>query len=302
MISAVDRIADAEMLVELVEGGGVSQAARRLGRSQPAVSRQLAALEARLGVRLLERTTRQMRVTAAGRAYFERCRELLALLREAEDAAVEASGTLRGVLRLSAPPTYARKRIVPLLPGFSRDFPELRLEVVSTGERIDLLREGLDLVVRLGPLGDSTLVRRLLSAERFVLCASPGYLERHGVPGAIGELASRRCLVTRTFGMRDRWRFARGRQRREVEVAAALVSDDLGVLHEAALAGLGPSALPEYLVGEDLRSGALRRLLPRERLPSFPAYALLPSARHVPRRVRAFLDALASRLRREAVR
>src|SRR5262245_45355800 len=168
-------IQDVEMFVAVVQAGSLSAAARQLARSQPTVTRQLAALETRLGARLLERTTRKLRLTAAGRAYFERCTALIALAREADAAVAEANHAMRGVLRLSAPPTYARKRIAPLLPLFHATFPDLRLEMVLTGTRTDLVGEPLDLVVRLGPLPDSTLACRLLSREQFVLCAAPTY-------------------------------------------------------------------------------------------------------------------------------
>jgi len=284
------------MFVAVVEAGSLSAAAQRLARSQPTVTRQLAALEARLGARLLERTTRRMRLTAAGRAYFERCTAMVALAREADAAVAETNREMRGALRLSAPPTYARKRIAPLVPSFLETFPDLRLEMVLTGTPADVVGEPLDLVVRLGRLPDSTLACRLLSREQFVLCAAPGYLARHGAPMTIADLATRRCLVTETFGLRNRWVFLGPRQR-VVDVPACLVSDDLGMLHEAARFGLGIAALPFYLVADDLRAGALVPVLARERLPNFSAHALLPSGRHVPRRVRAFVDFLAARLR-----
>jgi len=292
----VATIQDVEMFVAVVEAGSLSAAAQRLARSQPTVSRQLAALETRLGARLLERSTRRIRLTAAGRVYFERCTELIALAREAEAAVAEASSEMRGSLYLSAPPTYARKRIAPLVPEFLEAFPDLRLEMALTGERADVIGAPVDLAVRLGPLPDSTLACRLLSRERFVLCAAPAYLDRHGAPATIADLATRKCLVTKTFGLRSRWVFL-GPRRRTVDVPARLVSDDLGMLHESARFGLGIGALPSYLVADDLRAGKLALVLPRERLPGFRAHAVLPSGRHVPRRVRAFVDFLASRLR-----
>lgn len=291
------RAQDVELFVAVVDAGSLSAAAQRLRLSQPTVSRQLSALEARLGARLLERTTRQMRLTAAGRAYYERSAALIALAREAEAAVAETSQEVRGPIRFSAPPTYARKRIAPLLEEFLASYPDVRLEMVLTGELADVVGEPLDLVVRLGPLSDSTLTCRLLSTERFVLCASPRHLKRDGTPRTIADLAARKCLVTESFGMRSRWVFLGGRRRRVVEVAASLVSDDLGLLHEAACLGLGIASLPGYLVAGDFASGALVPVLERERLPGFPAHAVLPSARHTPRRVRAFVDFLAARLR-----
>jgi len=294
--SRVAGIQDVEMFVAVVEAGSLSAAAQRLARSQPTVSRQLAALETRLGARLLERSTRKIRLTPAGRAYFERCSALIALAREADAAVAEATREMRGPLHLSAPPTYARKRIAPLVPEFLERFPDLRLEMVLTGERADVVGAPVDLAVRLGPLPDSTLACRLLSRERFVLCAAPAYLARHGAPATIADLATRKCLVTKTFGLRSRWVFL-GPRRQTVDVPASLVSDDLGMLHEAARFGLGIGALPSYLVADDLRAGTLALVLPRERLPGFRAHAVLPSRRHVPRRVRVFVDFLAARLR-----
>lgn len=302
------RLQEAETFVAIVEAGGLSAAGRRLARTQPTVSRQLAALEARLGVRLLERTTRQVRLTTAGRVYFERCRALLDLLRDADESVADLSGAVRGVLRVSAPPTWARRRIAPLLPAFLAAHPELRLEVSLTGARADLIGSHVDLVVRLGPLPDSSLSCRVLSTERFVLCASPDYLREHGVPATVAALARRRCLATETFGLRSQWSFRRAASRAAVavSVAPALVSDDLGLLHDAVRAGAGVAALPEYLVADDLATGALKHLLKAYRLPSFRAHAMLPSRRHVPRRVRVFLDFLAAQLaappRRHATR
>lgn len=291
------RIWDAEVFAAVVQARSISAAARQLGRSQPTVSRQLAALEARLRVRLIERTTRQFRLTTAGQAYFERCKALLGLLQEAEELVSDMSGAVRGRLRVSVPPTYARQRIAPLLPAFLREYPDVRLEMVLSAERADLVGEEFDLVVRLGPLRDSTLACRVLSSERFVLCASPEYLARDGPPKRVAELATRRCLATETSGLRSTWVFLNGRRRRTVEIQPCLVSDDLGLLHRAARAGAGFCVLPEYLVAPDLESGELVSVLPRERLPGFRAYALLPSAQHRPKRVRALVDFLAARLR-----
>lgn len=282
------------MFVAVVEAGSLSAAAQRLTRTQPTVSRQLAALEARLGARLIERTTRKLRLTAAGRAYFERCTALVAMAREADAAVADTHRSMEGVIRLSVPPTYARVRIAPLLPSFLEAHPEVRLEMVLTSALDDVVAEPLDLVVRLGRLPDSTLACQLLSHERFVLCAAPAYTERHGAPQSVHDLATRKCLVSETFGLRSRWLF---RGRPAVEVRGSVVSDDLALLHETARRGLGIAALPSYLVADDLRSGTLTRVLPREHLPTFTAHALLPSGRHVPRRVRAFVDHLAANLR-----
>lgn len=294
------RVRDAETFVAVVEAGGLSAAARRLGRSQPTVSRQLAALETRLGVRLIERTTRRLRLTTPGRAYFERCRALLDMLRDADEIVADMSGAVRGTIRVSLPPTYARCRVAPLLAGFFRAHPEVRLDVVLSGERADLVGTHFDLVIRLGRLEDSTLACRVLSRERFVLCAAPHLVADGGPPATPADLAERPCLATETFGVRGRWPFLRDRRRTVVDVAPRLVSDDLGLLHAAARAGAGFCALPEYLAAADLAAGTLVRALPRWELPPFRAHAVLPSGRHVPRRVRALIDFLATGLQPRA--
>lgn len=297
---SVARVRDAETFVAVVEAGGLSAAARRLGRSQPTVSRQLAALETRLGVRLIERSTRRLRLTTPGRAYFERCRTLLAMLRDADEIVADMGGAVRGAIRISLPPTYARCRIAPLLPAFFRLHPEVRLEVVLSGERADLVGTHFDLVVRLGRLDDSALACRALSRERFVLCAAPSLVAEPTPLAAPADLGRRACLATETFGVRSRWAFLRDRRRVVVEVAPRLVSDDLGLLHAATLAGTGFCPLPEYLVAADLAAGTLVRALPCWELPAFRAHAVLPSGRHVPRRVRVLVDYLAASLQPRA--
>lgn len=298
----VASVQDAELFVAVVDAASLSAAARRLGLSQPSVSRRLAALEERLGVRLLDRDTRRLRLTTAGRTYYERCLALVEMARETEALVAEMNGALRGTLRLSAPPTYARRRIAPLLAEFARTYPDIRLQMVLSEQRASVIGDGLDLVVRLGRLDDSALTCRLLSRERFVLCASPDYLERTGVPSRIEDLAGRHGLVTEAFGMRGRIVFGSGSKRRSVQTDALLTSDDLEMLREGALLGLGVTALPEYLVGGDIERGRLVRLLARERLPAFEAHAVFVHPRRAPRRVRAFVDFLASRLGRRAAR
>lgn len=294
----MSRISDAELFVAVVDARGFSAAARRLDRSQPVVSRQLAALEHRLGVRLLERTTRRVQPTPAGALFYERCRDAVAALVEAERLATDAATSPRGRLRVSAPPAYARRHLTPLLPEFAAAFPDVTLELILTDRYVDLVEERFELAIRLGPLRSSSLASRVLSIERYVLCAAPAYLRRHRAPRSLDELAAHNCLVLGPAGSRHRWTFVERGTRRTVEVSGNLATNDAGLLHAAARAGLGITALPTYSIEDDLAAADLVELLPQARLPTVDVHALLPSRRHVPRRVRVFLDLLARGLRR----
>ena len=262
----MQRLSDEEIFLAVVEARGFSRAARRLGRSQPATSRAVAALEARLGVRLLDRNTRRMRLTDAGEAYALRCREAIAALRAAESAAREAASILRGQVRIAAPPSYARARLAPLLPELGDAASGIETEWSLGDRNVDLVAEGFDLAIRLGPLPDSSLAARRLARERHVLCASPRWVEREGMPRRVEDLARRNVLVLSAERTRNRARFRVGGAVREVALSGNLRSNDLALLHEAAKGGLGIAVLPSWLVAEDLRSGALVELLPRARL------------------------------------
>lgn len=293
---AVDPLSEAELFLAVVDARGFSRAARRLGRSQPAMSRAVAALEARLGVRLLDRTTRRMRLTEAGTAYAERCREAIAALRSAESAAHDAASTLRGRVRIAAPPTFARVRLAPLLPALAAAHPRIETEWVLADRNVDLVAEGFDVAIRLGPLPDSSLTARRLPRERNVLCAGPELLAREGTPKRVEDLARRNCLVLAGDRVHSLARFGA----RKVELTGNLASNDMGFLHAAARAGLGIAVLPSWLVADDLRDGALVELLPRTRLAPIDVWALVAAGRAAPRRVRSVVDFLVKALRGDA--
>ena len=291
----VDRVADAELFVAVVEAGGFAAAARRLGRSQPAVSRRLAAMEARLGVRLLARSTRAIRLTATGEAFYRRCREALAILGEGEVEAADAGTTIRGCLRVSAPPTYARARMADAVAAMGERHPDVALELVLTERYVDLVTENFDIAVRLGPVAPSSLVARVIAHERYVLCAAPAYVQRGGAPRTVEDVPSHRALVLSSDRTRSRWRFRVGGRSIDVDANPWLCSNDAGVLREAALRGAGITVLPSYLVDADLADGRLIELLPTARMPRLDVVALRASRRGVPRRVTAFLDLLQRR-------
>lgn len=292
----LDRLSDAEIFLAVVDGGGFSGGARAVGRSQPAVSRRVAALEARLGARLLERSTRHVRLTAAGEVFHRGCKEALGALRDAEALALDASAVVRGALRVSAPPAWARAVLVPLLGDVARAYPELSVELLLVERYVDLIEEGIDVALRLGPLRDSGLTARRIDGGRFVLCASPAYLRRKAAPRSVADLARHDALVLTTSSERRRWPFRERGRATAFEPRGRLASNDVAFLREAALAGQGVTVLPWYLVATDLADGRLVELLPRTRLPRVDVFALLPSRRHAPRKARVFVDLLAERL------
>jgi DNA-binding transcriptional LysR family regulator len=287
----MDRIAEAELFVAVVDAGGFAAAARRLGRSQPAVSRGLAALEARLGVRLLARSTRAVRMTATGEAFYRRCRQAVALLAEGEIEAADAGASVRGRLRVSAPPTYARARMAHVVAAMAERYPEVTLEMVLSERYVDLVAEDFDVAVRLGPVAPSSLAARVIARERYVLCAAPAYLKRNAAPGSVADIPLHRALVL-SSGERTRghWSFRVGGRSVEVEATPWLRTNDAGLLREAALSGAGITVLPSYLVAGDLAAATLVELLPAARMPRLDVVALHASRRGVPRRVSVFLD------------
>jgi len=290
-----DRLSDAELFVAVVAAGGFSGGARRLGRTQPAVSRRIATLEARLGVRLIDRTTRRFSLTDAGRAFNERCREALSSLADAEAAAIDTGGAVRGMLRVSAPPAWARAQLAPLLPALAARHPQLTIDLLLVERYVDLVEEGFDAVIRLGPLPDSSLAGRQFSRGRYVLCGAPSHLARHGAPDDLEEVARQPALVLATSGSRARWPFRwRGRSS-VVNPKAVLLTNDAALLREAALAGAGLTVLPCYLVDADLAAGDLVEVLPGARLPSWEAHILHAGRRHVAGKIRAFIDFLCAR-------
>jgi DNA-binding transcriptional LysR family regulator len=293
----MQRLSDVEIFLAVVEARSFSRAARRLGRSQPAMSRAVAALETRLGVRLLDRTTRRMRLTEAGAAYAARCRDALEALRAAETDAREAASALRGRVRISAPPTFARIRLGPLLADLAAAHPRIETEWVLSDRNVDLGAEGFDAAIRLGSLPDSSLAARRIARERNVLCASPAHLARDGVPTRVEDLARRNCLVLAGDRVHAVARFRVNGALRRIPLTGNLASNDLGLLHEAARAGLGIAVLPSWLVADDLRTGALTELLPRARLAPIDVWALVAGGRAAPQRVRVVVDFLVERLR-----
>jgi DNA-binding transcriptional LysR family regulator len=282
------------VFAEVVDAGGITAAAARLGLRKSTVSRRLAALEERLGTRLLERNTRRLRLTEPGREYHAHCARLVAEARAINQALSESRDTPRGTLRLV---TFSLlgELLTPVLSEFLLRHPQVRVEVSLAQAHVDLVAEEYDLALRTGPLLDSSLVARRLGQVRTGYYASPAYLSRRGTPRAPDDLSTHECVLVAEPGTDEVWFFSGPRGARTVPVSGRLQVPSERAGHAAARAGLGLVRLPTILVAEDVRAGVLVPVLEAVTPPGLPIFAVYPSSRQLPRKVRAFLEMLARR-------
>jgi len=286
----MDRLESLEVFVAVAEAGGLSAAARRLGLSPTMVGKHLSALEARLGVRLLNRTTRRQNLTEAGELFLARSRAVLAQVAEAEDAVAASRGQAAGLLRIGAPISFGVARLAPALSDFMAAHPRVEVELALSDGRTDAVGEGLDALFRVGPLADSNLIARPLAPYRMVVAAAPAYLAAHGTPRTPGDLAGHACLGLTHWGLRHAWRFDGPEGGVEVPVAYRLRIDNGPALRAAAVAGGGIILQPEALVGADLAAGRLVPLLDGYEPPARPMYLIYPPDRSPPAKLKAFVD------------
>ncbi len=295
----MDRLDELAVLVAILDGGSLAAAARRLRRSAPAITQILAALEERVGARLVERTTRRAAPTEAGRRLAEAAR---AVLGNYADAVRDANETpLRGLVRVTAPVNFGRRHVTPLVASFLDAHPEVQVELVLADRNLDLVEEGLDAAVRIGPLAESSLIARRVGAVRRMLVASPAYIGSHGAPERPSALAGHATIFTASRAMPVQWRFHEGGRTRTVRLAPRLVVNDVEAALVAARAGLGIATALSYQVADDLASGALTSLLPDCEPPALPVHLVTPGGRHMAPRLRAFLDHAARALARLGV-
>ncbi|CTQ47466.1 LysR family transcriptional regulator [Roseibium aggregatum] len=274
--------------VAVAESGSFTAAADRLGVSTAQVSRQIAALEARLAVKLFYRTTRKVTITDAGQIYYNHCRQVLDGLAEAERAISDLNQTPRGRLNLTAPVTYGENRIAPLLNDFIVQYPDLEVNLTLTNQMLDLIAEGYDLAIRLGQLEDSTMMARRLASRTHYVCASPEYLAAHGAPQTLSDLDQHNCLQ----GTLSYWRFQDAGKPYHVRIKGSLCSNSGWSLVDAARKGIGIIQLPDYYVEAELASGRLVSLLDDFRAPDDGIWAIYPHNRHLSAKVRLLLNHL----------
>jgi DNA-binding transcriptional LysR family regulator len=291
-----DRLQELTVFVRAGESGSFSRAARDMGLSQPSVSRIVGQLEARLGARLLLRTTRRLTLTAAGETFLERARDILAELDNAEDAA-RGVDSLRGTIRVALPVLFGTREVIPRLPEFLDRHPLLRMELRVSDIYQDLVAEGVDVAIRLGRLSDSTFgARRLGTLERHVV-AAPAYLKERGTPNCPADLANHDCIFgPNSFG-RESWVFKRRNTVISVDVTGRLHTDSGPALHASTIAGLGIAQASTAMCGTELRSGTLVALLTDYALEPVEVNAVLPGGPRYSTKVRVFTDFLATALK-----
>jgi DNA-binding transcriptional LysR family regulator len=288
-----DSASELEFFVLVARHGSLAAAARALDLTPPAATKRLAQMEARLGVRLVNRTTRRLSLTSEGETYLAHATRILAAIREMEDAVASNRATPRGLLRVNASLGFGRTTIAPVVSAFCKRHPQVEVQLDVTDRPVDLVENGYDLAIRFGALPDKRLAaRRVLSNRRF-LCASPRYLQQHGVPQTLADLARHRCILHRqnddAYGI---WRFNEGEDSEVVKVHGALSSNDGDIVLGWALDGHGILIRSEWDLAKYVKSGRLRIVLPEYTLPSADLFVYYLDRKNLAARTRAFIDFL----------
>jgi len=299
----MDRFDEMQAFAAVVDAGSFVRAAAALQVSKTAVSRLVSELEARLGVRLLHRTTRRLSLTAEGEIFHARCKELLVGVDEAEAEVTAGAKAVVGLLRLNVPVSFGLLHLASLWPVFMQQHPKVALEVTLTDRLVDLVDEGYDLAVRIARLPASTLVSRRIGTTRLVLCASPEYLRRHGAPAHPDEIARYTVFSYTLLASGDTWHFdgpSGNAGPVSVKVVPTMRSNSGDTCVAAALAHQGIVLQPSFMIGQHLQSGALVEILPAYRAVELGIHAVYPSRRHLLPKVRAMLDFLVEALRMPA--
>ena len=287
------------VFAKVVEHGSFIAASRALGLPKTTVSRKVQELEERLGARLLQRTTRRVALTEAGAIYHEYCSRIVQDIADADLAVGRVHSAPRGELRVSASFSFGMGALVPIVPDFMARYPDIRLQLELRNDAVDLVAEGFDLAIRIGPLEDSSCAVRYLAESRLALYASPDYLARAGMPATLDEVARRPTLTLSRLGRHGRFYWPLARQNgeaRELAITPQLVANDPGVIKFAALAGLGVALLPVILIRPEVESGQLLPVLPDWEGPPTEIGAVYPSRRGLSPKVRVFIDFLSERL------
>ena len=287
--------------VYVAERESFTRAAKELGISTAQVSRQISALEKRLNIKLLYRTTRKVSLTEEGRVFYQHCRSVLDGLDAAEQAVSNLQAKPQGRIKLTAPVTYGEQQLLPLVNDFMVQYSDIEVTAFLSNQKIDLIDGGYDLAIRIGKLSDSTMMAKKLSRRTNFVCAAPTYLEKYGTPHALSELSQHNCLL----GTRDYWHFIDSKKtdsgkdadkEKNLRVSGTVQYNSGHSLVDAALKGLGIVQLPDYYVQQYLASGALVSLLDNYREPKEGIWAIYPYNRHLSPKIRLLVDYLAERL------
>lgn len=292
----MDRLDAMHLFVRVTEAGSFSAVAQQMGVARSVVTRQIAALEAHLHAKLLARSTRRLSLTSAGTAYLEKCREILNLVESAETELGEERQTPRGPIRLSVPLSFGLRHLGPLLLDFAATYPEVTLDVDYTDRRSKLFEEGIDLALRITNRLESSDIVRRISSSKLAVVASADYLSRHGEPRHPAELIHHQCLAYTAAPTPGLWPFIVEGRAQAFPIRAQLQANNGDVLLQAAIAGFGLTRAPLFIAAEALRTGLVRQVLNDFPIAELSIYALLPSNRLIPHRIRVLMDFLAAHL------
>ena len=294
----MDSLQAMHLFVRVAELSSFSAVAQQMGLARSAVTRQIAALEQHLGIKLMVRSTRRLMLTSAGAAYLEKCRVILNLVEAAETGVAEERQTPRGMIRISLPLTYGLMRVAPILLDFARRYPEVQIDMDYTDRRVNLIEEAIDLSVRITSRLGATEIARRIGSSQLQAVASPAYLAEHGMPRHPSELIHHECLsYTTTAESKQTWSFEVDGVLTAYPIRARIHSNNGEALNDAVERGLGIALQPDFIIERSLQSGKVVTILTEFPLPELGIYAMLPSNRQVPYRVRVLMDFLADQLR-----
>ncbi|QPK61585.1 LysR family transcriptional regulator [Methylomonas sp. LL1] len=295
----MDRLHLMSVYVAVVEAEGFAGGARKLHMSPPAVTRAVAALEERLGVKLLNRTTRYVRMTEAGQKYYEDAKRIIALADEADEAALGINVEPRGLLTVTASVLFGRLFVMPGIVEYLRRYPDVEVNALFVDRVLNMLEEGVDVAIRIGELPDSSYRALRVGSVRRVLCASPEYLSTHGIPRIPEDLPNHNIILARGLNPANEMRFGRDGQPLTVKLQPMLSVSDNDSAASAAMAGLGITRLLNYQIAEPLRNDNLKIVLSEFESSSVPVHILHREGRHSSAKIRSFVDLMAERLRAE---
>jgi DNA-binding transcriptional LysR family regulator len=293
----MDRLEAMSMLLAAVEAGSLSAAARRLGTPLATVSRKVSDLEAHLKTRLLNRTSRRLTLTDAGRSYVEACKRILEEVNEAERAAAGEYRAPRGDLIITAPVVFGRLHVLPVVTAFLKNYQDINVRLVLADRIVNLLEDHIDLAVRIGPLSDSGLVATRVGTIRRVVCGSPSYFAKRGLPKRPAELSAHDCITFEPMARADSWRFPAGKSDASIAIHSRLVVNTAEAAIDAAVAGLGITRVLSYQAANAVQAGALAVVLRDFEPPPWPVSLIYAGGGPLPLKLRAFLDFAAPRLK-----
>lgn len=293
----MDRFSEMQIFVAVAESEGFAAGARKLKISPPAATRAVADLEYRLGIKLLNRTTRYVRVTDAGQRYLDDCKRILAQVAEADEAAIGINAAPRGHLVITAPVLFGRMYVMPCVVEYLQKYPDTEISALFVDRVVNMLDEGVDVALRVGELSDSSFKAIKVGTVRRVVCASPSYIEKYGLPQHPNDLSEHQIVVASSLSPNVEWRFLENKQSKIVRVKPRLTVTSNDAAIEAAVAGLGITRLISYQIAPELQNGQLKIILSEFEYPALPIHILHREGRNSSTKVRAFIDLVAERLK-----